>query len=304
MTEMPKKRPKSRWKRTLGHVAGSAAILVVAPMLALLPLDAASGLSAAVFRGLGPRLRRSARTRRNLRLVMPELDDAAVEAIVRDVWDNLGRVFAEYAHMDAFDAFTPGGRLEVVGHEVLAPYVEAGRPLIYCSAHIGNWELAGIAAKVYGTPLNLVYRPANNPLADWLMRWGRRHSGIHLLPKGAEGARGMIDVLKRGGFVGILVDQKLSQGVPVPFFGRPAMTSTAPAALAKKYGAALVMARVVRLSGSRLRVEVEPPFEPDDTGDRQADILSTTQKINDTLERWIRERPGQWVWLHRRWPDS
>src|SRR6185437_12707464 len=124
-----------------------------------------------------------------------------------------------------------------------------------------------------------------------------------LIPKGALGSRRAVAALRRGGHLSMLADQKLNDGIAVPFFGRPAMTAPALASLALHYDCAVLPARVERLGGARFRLTIHPPLQMPRSGDRAADAAALMAAVNATLESWIRERPEQWFWLHRRWPD-
>jgi KDO2-lipid IV(A) lauroyltransferase len=127
---------------------------------------------------------------------------------------------------------------------------------------------------------------------------------VPMFPKGAAGGRGALAHMARGGYPGILIDQKLNDGIAVDFFGRPAMTAPALAALALRFRCPVVPGHAQRIAPARLRFVVDPPLELPDTGDRAADIAALTREVNATLERWIRACPESWLWLHRRWPDA
>jgi KDO2-lipid IV(A) lauroyltransferase len=122
------------------------------------------------------------------------------------------------------------------------------------------------------------------------------------LRKSAEGGRKAFVLLRQGHHIGMLVDQKQNEGIAVPFFGRDAMTTPTPAIFAHRLGVPIAAARVERLKGARFRI-IGYSIELASTGDRDADIRETTRRINALLESWIRERPEQWLWAHRRWPD-
>jgi KDO2-lipid IV(A) lauroyltransferase len=124
-----------------------------------------------------------------------------------------------------------------------------------------------------------------------------------LIPKGAVAARRAIATLRRGAHLTILADQKMNDGIPVPFFGRPAMTAPALAALALRFDCDVLPARVERLDGAHFRLTVFPPLPLPRSGDAHADAAALMAQVNAILESWIRDRPGQWFWLHRRWPD-
>ncbi len=155
-----------------------------------------------------------------------------------------------------------------------------------------------------GVALDVVYRAPNNPWVDRLVARRRVDPNAALIRKGAEGGRQVLSALKAGRSLGILVDQKMNEGIEARFFGRPAMTTPAFAQLALRFGIPVVPVRFERLGGPRFRVTVEAPIEPLPTGDRDADAASLVQAVNDRIETWVRARPEQWFWVHRRWRDD
>ncbi len=275
------------------------AVLAVYGAFAALPLDWSSGLAGAIARTVGPRLRLSRRARANLQACFPDWDEARLEAVLDEMWDNLGRVAGEFPHLKSF-TFGPGERVEVEGLEHLEALRDDGRPGILFSAHMGNWELEALCAARIGLPMGLVYRAANNPLVEKLYVRGRADIGTYF-PKGAQGARQVLAWLNQGGHLGMLVDQKMNDGIPVPFFGRDAMTAPALAQFALKYRCPVVPAHVVRIGGARFKLVIEPPIDLPDSGDRHADLMALMTKVNAVIEGWVRASPGQWLWLHRRW---
>lgn len=268
-----------------------------------LSLDTASAIGGRVARAIGPRLGVTRRARKNLQRAFPEKSAAEIEAIVGDMWENLGRVATEYPHLSRMRAFPPGNVIEVRGTEHVDAARARGRPLIFFAGHLANWEVCAIAAKQFGLPLHLVYRPANNPWVERIFQEGRGDIAAGLIPKGPDGARLVLDVLRAGKQLGILIDQKMNDGIPVPFFGRDAMTAPALARLAMKFDCAVLPAQVERLGGARFRLTVHPPLAIAKTGNLAKDLRDTMAAANALLEDWIRQRPGQWLWLHRRWPD-
>jgi KDO2-lipid IV(A) lauroyltransferase len=292
--------PPPRWTHRI-----EAAIAVFAGVvLRLLPLDWASALGGALGSWIGPRLGISRRARTNLRDAMPELGLAESEAIICGMWDNLGRVAFEYPHLRRIKVFAPGGRVEVRGIEHLDRAIAAKRSVIMFSGHLGNWEIAALAGGQYGIDIAQIYRAANNPIVDRLVARLRGAQG-ELIPKGTVASRRAVAALRRGGHLSLLVDQKLNDGIPVPFFGRDAMTAPALAVLALRFDCAVLPVRVERLVGARFRLTVYPPLPLPlpRSGDRDTDAAALMLEVNRTLETWIRERPEQWFWLHRRWPD-
>ncbi len=281
----------------------AAAVRLLLSLFTMLSLDRASALGGRLARMIGPRLAVSNIARRNLAHAFSDKSLAEIEAIVHGMWDNLGRVAAEYAHLGEIDVTDPSGRVEVVGVENVELLRDDAISGIFFSAHLGNWEIVTLGATQNGLLLTQIYRAPNNPHMEPLLRGLRAPVGGINYPKGSAGARKLILALRRGQHLGMLVDQKLNEGVAVPFFGRDAMTAPALAQLALKFGCPVVPARVERLEGAHFRLTVYPPLELHHSGDRQADIAAAMAEVNALIEGWIRARPEQWLWLHRRWPE-
>ena len=281
---------------------GVAALLVrVGPV-------AASNMMGWLFRGVGPLLALSRVADRNLRVALPELDAAARRRVVRGMWENLGRTAGEFPHLAGLAKDTvsgPGWTME--NEDVLIAQAARGGPAIFVSGHIGNWEMLPPAVAAYGMPFSSVYRAAANSGVDDIILAMRRRAMGHEVPmfaKGAQGARAALAHLRRGGYLGMLVDQKMNDGVEARLFGLPAMTAPAVAALALKFRCPVIPGHVERVGPARFRLICEAPLNLPESGDREADILRLTQMLNDCLERWIRSRPESWLWVHRRFPKD
>jgi KDO2-lipid IV(A) lauroyltransferase len=271
-------------------------------VLRFIPLDGASALGGALARCIGPHLRVSNRARRNLRAAMPELNGREIEVIVRGMWDNFGRVIFEYPHLSKIKVFAGTGRVEMRGLENLENALIAKRQVVMFSGHLGNWEIAALAGGQYGLDIAQIYRATNNPHIDRMLRQMRGDVG-ELIPKGPVASLRAVATLRRGGHLSLLADQKLNDGISVPFFGREAMTAPALAMLALRFSCEVLPIRIERLRGAHFRLTIYPPLSLPDSADREADTLTVMTSVNLTLEEWIRERPEQWFWLHHRWPN-
>ena len=294
---------KRALKRAVFYPLQAAAIRLGLALFGTLSLDRASALGGGLGRVIGPRLAISRVAERNLARAFPAKGEAEIAAIVRAMWDNLGRVVAEYAHLGEIDIYADDGRVEVVGAETIDLMRDDGIGGIFFSAHLGNWEISTLGAKQRGMPITHIYRAANNPFVDPILRRLRAPVGGTHHPKGAEGAKALIAALRRGEHLGLIVDQKFNDGIAVPFFGREAMTAPALAQLALKFKCPVVPVRVERLEGARFRLTIHPPMELPETADRQADVREAMTRVNALFEEWIRARPEQWLWIHRRWPE-
>lgn len=280
------------------------AAIVVYGMFAVMPTPAASAAGGFLGRMIGPRLPVTRRALDNLKRAMPEIDDAGRKRIVRAMWDNLGRVVGEYPHIGSIarDA-GKGGRVEIVNLEKADPIRADDSPGILISGHLANFELFTLAAVSCGIEYAQFYRAPNNPLVDRLIQMVRRMPAEKQIRKGAEGARQAIRILKQGGILAILIDQKLNDGIAIPFFGIDAMTAPAAVQFGLRFDCPVIPARLERTGGCNFRLTFMDPLDIPDTGDRQQDVRIAMTRVNEMLEEWIRERPEQWFWLHRRWPD-
>lgn len=267
-----------------------------------MPVGVASAIGGWLGRHIGYHFGVSKIARKNLARAFPEKTAAEREEIIRGVWDNLGRLATEFPNV--LD-FMTGDCIETEGVEYIEELKRRGGPAIFVTAHTGNWELTGPALmRMDVRPMTVIYRNASNPLVDKMFSDGRAKLGVTLSPKGMLGARTAVAALKDKGFLGLLVDQKMNSGIEVPFFGRGAMTGPALAIFALKFNAPIIPARVIRVGGSRFRFVVEKPLEFPEEKDRDKAVLQIMTMVNQTFERWIREYPEQWLWLHNRWPSD
>lgn len=264
----------------------------------LLPPRLAAAAGSRLFRWLGPLTRKQRFVARNLELAYPELDTAERDAIARDVWSNFGAVLAEYPHLGRYAAAGTDA-LETEVHPATRVFLGEGRPAVFVTAHLANWELPGLALSRLGIPLCVVYAPQSNPHVDAMLQRHRSALGCDFVPK-TDSIRTLVAALKAGRSVGLLSDQRTDFGEQLPFFGLPAMTAISPAWLALRQGCPLVPVRVERRAHGRYRVHVLAPVSGDDTS--RAGVLALSKRLNGLFEGWIRERPGQWLCMRRRWP--
>jgi Kdo2-lipid IVA lauroyltransferase/acyltransferase len=284
--------------RRCSHVLETALAYALYGFFGLLPLRAASALGGKILSRLGPLAGISRIARQNLDFAFPQKTAAEKELILLGMWDNIGRLVAEYPHLH-----DTSPQVEIIGAEHFEAARDSGKPAILFSAHMANWELPAIRDKT-GLAINIVYRKPNNPGVDSLLRHARSRGCVSQIEKNAAGTREIISVLRRNGVVGMLVDQKLNEGLAIPFLGRDAMTGAAIAHLALKFDCPLYPFRIERLPGCRFRLTAFPPLKIARTGQKDADTRTILTDMNRVLEGWIRATPEQWLWIHRRWPKD
>jgi KDO2-lipid IV(A) lauroyltransferase len=262
-----------------------------------------SNLGGRLGRNIGMKLPHRKRAYQNLKRAMPELSPKKQDEIVAGMFENLTRTLFEYVALPKIQVYSAASRVEVVGQEVIDQLRDDQKPAILFLAHLANWEIGTLAALQRGLILVQVYRKLNYPLTDKLVHWLHHRVASEVITKSQEGARQMILALKEGKHVSMLSDQKMNEGEWIPFFGLPAKTAPAGARLSLKYNCPFVPVRVERIEGTRFRVTYYPPLiSHKKTEEEQLTDLLT--QMNQLMENWIRERPEQWFWLHRRWPKG
>ncbi|MBM3618643.1 MAG: hypothetical protein FJX23_08915, partial [Alphaproteobacteria bacterium] len=282
--------------KRVGHRLEWCILASLLTVFSWLPMSTAAGITGFLGKVLGRIAPQSNRARRNLQLVFPHQNTAEREAIVSGMCESMGRYFGELAHVGDMSAEQFRTITEIVGEEHYHAAVNDPNGSLFFSAHMANWEWGAKTAWVLGTPFSIVYRPLNNPLIEAVTTGIRNKYQRTGIPKSGAGGRELISTLKRGEPVAILIDQKMSSGRPIPFFGHDAPTSTSLADMALKYGSPIVPTRVERIGKHRFLVTFEPPL--DTVG---KDAVGIMQEAHSVLERWISERPEQWFWVHRRW---
>lgn len=242
-----------------------------------------------------PRLRRTAM--RNLELAYPEKSIAERRAIADEVFRSLARLIWVFARFPQLNRENIG---QLIRYEGLEHYLEAkkaGRGVLFATAHFGNWELSAFAHALMTEPMNIMIRPLDNPGVDRLVEERRQLSGNHLIVKW-DSARAVLRALHKNEAVGVLIDQNtsLEEGTFVDFFGTPACANTAFAKIAARTGAAVIPGFAIWLEDEgRYVLKFQPPLEI------SGDAAEDTRRLHAVLEGVIREHPGQWLWIHRRW---
>jgi KDO2-lipid IV(A) lauroyltransferase len=262
----------------------------------LLPPEKASELGGSLGRYIGPILGASKKALFNIRHAFPEKGPTEHQKILTDMWDNLGRVIAEYPHMHRLALLN----MEIEGEEYVRG-LDPDLPAIFVGAHLANWELmpAYFNTRIK-LPMTSTYRAPNNPYVARILEKCRDPFGKNIyIPKSARGAKEMVLAMKKNARLGILIDQKYNQGVPAKFFGRYAMTSTAFVQLARKFSCPIIPMQIVRTGSCQFRFSLHTPIFVGDQSDEY--IINIVHNI---IEDWIREAPGQWLWLHRRWDSK
>ena len=238
---------------------------------------------------------------RNLNKVFPRKNIQSKKKIIKEMWFHFGRVVGEYAHLSSIKVFN-NERFEIKNLKYLIESIESGHNCIFFSAHIGNWELTSHPLVQSNYKINFIYRAPNNKLVDYVLSAIRKNYGVGLIRKGRVGARESVRSLKNKESIGMLIDQKMNDGIDSLFFGTKVKTASAIAKLAIKYKSKIIPAICVRKNGINFKIEYFKPieFEKIQQIGNESDILSYLNKI---IEMWIKKHPEQWLWIHNRWND-
>lgn len=301
-------RRRGSWLRRTGNAVLGGLAVAMLRAVRLFDVGRTANVFAVVMRRIGPWLPEHKIGRANLAAAYPDKSADEIEAILRGVWDNLGRVGAEFAHIDRlWDHPRLHGRGRILDSDeserIAIRIRDDGKPALLFAAHLANWEVAAAGAHAWGMDSTVVYRRPNIPaVSDAVI--GLREGCMGTLVATRTGTPfELIEALKRGSHVAMLVDQYSVQGVPVTFFGRRTRANDMIARLARHVDCPIHGVRVVRYPGDRFQLRLTEAIEPARDAQGRIDIQRTMQIITDVVEGWVRERPEQWLWLHRRWRD-
>jgi KDO2-lipid IV(A) lauroyltransferase len=294
-------------KRALDSVAAGVAITLLKGIRRT-DLTRIARFSGRALRAIGPWLPEQRTGRANLAAAFPEKSPQEIDEILARVWENLGRVGAEYAHLDRIVEEEPGRprpasvQISPLVHERFLRMREDGKPALLFAAHIGNWELPATMAAANHLDTAIVYRQPNIAGIARAIEEIRAGSMGELIPaSGMNSVFRMANALERGAHVGMLVDQHFSRGVDVMFFGRMCKANPLIARLARRFECPIHGTRAVRLPGHRFRLDLTEEVRPARDAEGKVDVTATMQIITSIIEGWVRENPDQWLWLHRRW---
>lgn len=302
------KRGLRRWLKNAGNAVAGWLALGLLKLLRFANPDWTANFAAWLLRNVGPLLPENKIGRDNLTRAFPEKSPAEIDQILHGVWDNLGRVAAEFAQLDRLWDYDPEhpdrrSRFEFRGEDAdrFVRLRDDGKPALIFAAHLANWEIPAICAATYDLDSAVLYRRPNIAAIDRWLHETRDASMGTLIATGLDAPVKIADALKRGAHVGMLVDQYYVRGVEVTFFGRRTMANPLLARLAQHFDCPIHGTRMVRLPGNRFRAELTDEIQPARDAQGKIDIAGTMQIIINVVEGWIREHPEQWLWLHRRW---
>ncbi len=239
---------------------------------------------------------------RNLKRVFPSINFTESNRLKNKMWFHFGRVIGEYPHLNKIKLHDNKNIIIENKNNLLDPLSKYNNCLFF-SAHIGNWELTSHLLTQNGHEISFIYRAPNNQLVDNLLRKIRKNYGVHLIRKGSEGAKDCLKVLKtKGGHIGMLIDQKMNDGVQTLFFKEKVMSASAIAKLSLKYKCPIIPAVCIRTHSINFKISYLDAITPEEI-QKIGNETKIINKLNKYVEKWIRDHPEQWIWFHNRWND-
>ena len=269
----------------------------------IIGLKNASNLGSILGRFIGPLFRSKNIIKQNIKIGLGNLDEKEETKIVNGMWSNIGRTFAEYIFLKDFNLNkTSFDHIKINGTNYLNEIKKTNKPVVFFSCHMANFELMAMELDKFGIKCAAIYRPLNNIFLNPLMEYLRmKYICPNQIPKGRVGARDVIKKIKDGYSIALMVDQRVGQAPKIPFFGKPAHTTTIPAQLALKYDCKLAPIFLERKGDVNFEMTIHKPYEIQKTENADEDTKNITLKINQIIEKMIIKNPTQWLWSHNRW---
>ena len=257
-----------------------------------------SDVSGKIFEIIGPFFRSKKVIRNNIKRALPEIDENNLKNIQNSMWNNYGRIFAEYIFLKDFRYGKLASEVQIEGKEILNDIKENNKQVIFISGHLSNFELMAMFIEKSGINLSAIYRPLNNIFLNGIMESIRKkYICKNQIKKGLAGLKKLIKLKKKNYSNGLMIDQRVSEGILSPLFNEKALTTTIPAQLVKKFNIPIVPVYIERINGLKFKITINQPLSfPQNLTQQQI-----TDNLNQILEKFILSKPENWIWSHNRW---
>jgi len=264
----------------------------------ILGLKLASFISGKFFQLIGPIFRSKKLIHSNIKKAFPKIDEKDLKNITKSMWNNYGRVFAEYMFMKNFRNDKLQNNIEIVGKEILEDIKNSNQKAVFISGHFSNFELMAMQIEKVGIKLAAIYRPLNNMFLNLVMeKIRKRYICKTQIKKGIGGLKQLLKFSNEGYSTALMIDQRVSQGIKSNFFNEKAFTTTIPAQLVKKFKIPIVPIFIERYEGIKFKMTVHKPIYFSD----EQTIEDITSQLNEILEKMVLSDPNYWIWSHNRW---
>jgi len=258
----------------------------------------ASNVGEFIGRNFGPFFKSKKIIKKNILNYNPNLNEKLIENFIKKMWGNYGRIFAEYMFIKDFRINKLDNHLKINGSEHLNEIKKKNKPVVFISAHFSNFELMAMQIEKSGINLGAVYRPLNNIFLNKTMEELRKKYICKLqIKKGLTGLRDILKIFKNNFSIAMMIDQRVTEGITIDFFNKPAFTTSIPAQLVKKFKCPIVPVHIQRKNNNDFEITINKPIYFENS----EDIKSISKKLNFWLEEMISKNPEQWIWSHNRW---
>ena len=273
-------------------------ILFLFLIFKIIGINYASFISGKIMSIIGPYFRSKRLVQSNILKAFPNLKNSEIEKITNEMWNNYGRILAEYVFIKDFRDSNLENNIKISGQEILKKIKENNEPVVFVSGHFNNFELMAMQIEKSEINVAAVYRPLNNKFLNFIMeRIRKKYICKNQIKKGISGTKQLLSFFKKKTSIALMIDQRVSQGIKSNFFNQEAFTTTIPAQFVKKFNCKVVPIYIERVTGTNFKIIIQEPliFSNDES------IESITLKLNSQLEKLILKNPGQWIWSHDRW---
>ena len=273
-------------------------VMIFFSLFKILGLNFSSKIGGKLFEKIGPLFRSKKLIHANIRRALPHISQENLNEFVKLMWNNYGRVFAEYIFIKDFRNGKYSSNIKIEGQDILEKIKQTEQQVIFVSGHLGNFELMAMHLEKTGIKLSAIYRPLNNIFLNPLMeKIRKKYICKHQIKKGIGGMKKLMSLKKENFSTALMIDQRVSEGIFSNFFDQRALTTTIPAQLIKKFKIPVVPIHIQRNNGPNFKITIQKPI----IFSEENSIQNITDKLNYVLENLIKIKPEQWIWSHNRW---
>jgi len=273
-------------------------VIIFFSLFKILGFKISSAIGGKLFEIIGPMFRSKKLIHSNIKRAIPDINLQDLNKLTKLMWNNYGRVFAEYIFIKDFRSGKIDSTVEIIGQEILAEIKKINKPVVFISGHFSNFELMAMHLEKAGIELSAIYRPLNNIFLNKIIEKIRKNYICkNQIKKGIGGMKQLISLKKNNHSTALMIDQRVSEGIKADFFNQEALTTTIPAQLVKRFDIPVVPIFIERINGINFKITINKPLN----FSKETSIKDITIELNQILEKMIISNPEQWIWSHNRW---
>ena len=273
-------------------------VIIFFALFKILGPNNSSDLGGTLFEKIGHIFRPKKLIHSNIKRAIPDINSKNLKKITKLMWNNYGRIFAEYIFIKEFRFGKLSSNIKIEGQEIINEIIKLDKQVVFISGHLSNFELMAMHLEKSGVKLSAIYRPLNNIFLNPIMEYIRKkYICKNQIKKGIGGLKKLINYKKKNYSTALMIDQRVSEGIQSNFFNAKAFTTTIPAQLIKKFNIPVVPIYIERTDKISFKIIIHKPVNfPENHS-----IQSITDELNIILEKMILNKPEYWIWSHNRW---